>query len=67
MQIDVQKEGRDIRDAMYNFRLVAKGYNKILGVGFTYVFSLVVKNGSIRALLGVVVKNNLEFEQTIFA
>lgn len=59
-----RKEGTSgIEDARYKARLVAKSYSQIPGVDFTYVFSPVVKHSSIRALLEVVAKNDLEFEQ----
>ena len=49
-----KKEGTPgFENERYKVRLVAKGYNQILGVDFTNVFSLVVKHSSIRALLGI--------------
>lgn len=51
------------RKARYKARIVAKGYNQVLGANFTDVFSLVMKHSSIRALLGIMVIQNLELKQ----
>ena len=59
-----KKEGIvGVENARYKARLVAKGYSQIPGVDFTYVFSLVVKHSSIRALLGIVAFHDYELEQ----
>lgn len=52
-----------IEDAMCTTRLVTKGYNQIPSVDFIDVFSPVIKHNSIWALLTIVAKNDLEFEQ----
>ena len=58
-----RKEGTpSIDDARNKARLVAKGYSQILGVDFTNVFSLIIKHSSIRDLLGIVVRHDLELE-----
>ena len=49
-----KKEGTPgVENVRYKAKLVAKGYNQILGVDFTDVFSQVVKHSPIRALLGI--------------
>ena len=59
-----KKEGTPgVENARYKVRLVAKGYNQILGVDFIDVFSPVVKHSSIRALLGIVAFHDYELEQ----
>ncbi|KAG8488772.1 hypothetical protein CXB51_016789 [Gossypium anomalum] len=59
-----QKEGTPgVEKPKYKIRLVAKGYRQIPGVGFTDVFSPVVKHSSIRALLGIVAMHDLELKQ----
>ncbi|KAG8483043.1 hypothetical protein CXB51_021981 [Gossypium anomalum] len=52
-----------VEEPRYKARFVAKGYNQILGVDFTNVFSPVVKHSSIRALLGIMAMHDLELEQ----
>lgn len=47
----------------YKAQLVANGYNQILGVNYTYIFSLVIKHSSILILLGYVVSSDYELEQ----
>ena len=50
-----KKEGTPgVENARYKVRLVAKGYSQIPSVDFIDVFSPVVKQSSIRALLGIV-------------
>ena len=59
-----RKEGTPgIDDARYKARLIAKCYSQIPGVDYTDVFSPVVKHSSIRALLGIVARHDLELEQ----
>ncbi|KAG8472960.1 hypothetical protein CXB51_035039 [Gossypium anomalum] len=59
-----KKEGTPgVEEPRYKARLVTKGYSQIPGVDFTNVFSPVVKNSSIRALLGIVAMHDLELEQ----
>ena len=59
-----KKEGTpSVENARYKARLVAKGYIQITSVNFTYVFSLVLKHSSIRALLGIVAFHDYELEQ----
>ena len=49
-----KKEGTTrVENARYKARLVAQGYSHILGVNFIDVFSLVMKDSSIRALLRI--------------
>jgi hypothetical protein len=43
--------------------LVAKGYSQVEGVEFGEIFSLVAKLNSIRVLMSLAVKFNLEIEQ----
>ena len=58
-----KKEGTSgIDDARYKARLVTKGYSQILGVDFTYVFSPIIKHSSIRALLEIVARHDLELK-----
>lgn len=52
-----------VEDLRYKARLVAKGYTQRYGVDFNQVFSPVVKHSSIRLLLAVVARFNLELEQ----
>ena len=47
----------------YKARLVAKGYSQKERVDYTEVFSPVVCHTSIRVLLSLVAKHNLELEQ----
>lgn len=64
MSVFKRKEGTArVDDARYKTRLVAKGFNQIPGVDFTYVFSQVVKHNSIQVLLGIMANHNLELEQ----
>ena len=59
-----KKEGTPgVENARYKVRLVAKGYNHILGVDFIDLFSPVVKHSSFRALLGIVAFHDYELEQ----
>ena len=52
-----------VENARYIERLVSKGYSHIPSVDFTYVFSPVVKNSSIQALLRIVDFHDYELEQ----
>ena len=47
----------------YKARLVVKGFSKKKGVDFDEIFSPVVKMTSIRVILGLAVRLNLEVEQ----
>ena len=59
-----KKEGTiRVKNARYKVRLVAKGYSHILGVDITYIFSLVEKHSSIRALLGIMAFHDYELRQ----
>lgn len=59
-----KKEGIPaIEDPRYKARLVAKGFSQIPGIDFTDIFSPVVKQTSIRLILGMVAQNDLELEQ----
>ncbi|KAG8491535.1 hypothetical protein CXB51_014880 [Gossypium anomalum] len=59
-----KKEGTlGVEEPRYKARFVTKGYSQIPGVDFTDVFSPVVKYSSIRALLGIVARHNLELKQ----
>lgn len=51
-----------VEDAKYKARLVVKGYSQISGIDFTRVFSPIIKLSSIRALLGIVAKYDLDLE-----
>ena len=47
----------------YKAKLVVKGFSQKKGVDFEEIFSLVVKMSSIRVVLSITVRLNLEFEQ----
>ena len=47
----------------YKARLVVKGFNQKQGIDFNEIFSLVVKMGSIRVVLGLVASLDLELEK----
>lgn len=47
----------------YKARIVAKGYSQVEGLDYHEIFSLVVKHRSIRSILSIVAKNDLELEQ----
>jgi hypothetical protein len=44
----------------YKVKLVARGFNQILGVDYNDIFSPVVKINSIRVLLTLATRHNLE-------
>ena len=47
----------------YKARLVAKGYSQREGVDYNKIFSPVIKHTSIRIILAMVARYNLELEQ----
>ena len=47
----------------YKARLVVKGFEQKHGIDYFEVFSLVVKNTTIRLVLGIVASENLHLEQ----
>ena len=58
-----KKEGTlGVENARYKVRIVSKGYNQIPIVDFTNVFSPVVKDSSIRALLKIMAFHYYELE-----
>jgi hypothetical protein len=59
-----RKEGLSPKEPVwFKARLVGKGFNQILGIDYSDVFSLVVKHSSIRAFFGIVGMLELELEQ----
>lgn len=59
-----KKEGTlGVEKTRYKVRLVTKGYGQISSVDFTSAIFPIVKHSSIRSLLGIVVKHDLELEQ----
>ena len=52
-----------VEEARYKESLVSKGYNQILGIDFTGVFSPIVKHSSIPTLLSIVAMHDFELEQ----
>ena len=62
-QMGVQTEERWWQVVKYKARLVVKGFNQKQGIDFNEIFSLVVKMGSIRVVLGLVASLDLELEK----
>lgn len=52
-----------VEEPRYKARLVAKGFSEVEGIDFHEVFSPVVKHRSIRNVLALVAKENMELEQ----
>lgn len=52
-----------MEEPRYKARVVVKGFSKIEGVDFHEVFSHVVKHRSVRSVLALVARENLELEQ----
>ena len=47
----------------YKSRLVAKGFSQIPGIGYTDVYSPIIKHSSIRTFLSLVAMHDYELEQ----
>ena len=59
-----KKEGiPGVEEARYKARLIAKGFSQREGLDFNKIFSPIVKHCSIRLILILVAKFNLELEQ----
>ncbi|GJR09098.1 putative RNA-directed DNA polymerase [Tanacetum coccineum] len=57
------KTGEHTSRPRYNARLVVKGFSQKRGIDFDEIFSLIVKMGSIRVVLGLAASLDLEVEQ----
>lgn len=48
---------------LFKVRVVAKGFTQVQGIDFNEIYSLVVKQTSVRLVLALVAQNNMELEQ----
>jgi hypothetical protein len=59
-----RKEGMTPKEpSRYKSRLVAKGFSQIPGIGYTDVYSPIIKHSSIRTFLSLVAMHDYELEQ----